>query len=77
MGFFSHITHSISHAAHRVEHTASHTVSGVVHQGAHVVKGVEHKATSIAHDPLNALTGGMPNKLMMAGGVLVAVMLLK
>lgn len=77
MGFFSHLGHSISHAAHKVEHTASHTVSGVVHQGEHVVKGVEHKAKSIVKDPINTLTGGLPNKLILAGGVLVAVMLFK
>lgn len=84
MGWFKHLVHSVKHAAHSVTHEASHLVHGgvhdvgkAIHKGEHIVSGVAHKAEHLASDPLGTLTGGMSNKIMLAGGALVVYMVLR
>ena len=50
MGFFSHLAHSISHAASSVVHHVSHVASSVAHAVTHaVVPAVSHAAASVYH----------------------------
>lgn len=70
MGWFKHAFHSVTHTVSKVASKAEHTA-------VHAAGGMVHKAENALSNPLGALTGGLPSKLLMAGGVVAAVMLLR